>query len=589
MAEPRTGGRILVDNLLAQGADTVFCVPGESYLAVLDALYDHRDRIRVITCRHEAAAANMAVAYGKLTGRPGICFVTRGPGATQASVGVHTARQDWAPMILFIGQVPRRQRGRQSFQEVDLVAMFTPLANLAVEIDEPERLPEIVALAHRRATGARPGPVVVALPEDVTTATARAVDLGPTLAPRSVPDPRALARALELLSQARRPLVLAGGPGWSASTSARLARLATSLRLPVAATVRAQDLLDNRHPAYVGSLGLGMSGSLARRVRDADLLIALGTPLDDLSNRDYELIHAPRPVQRLIHVLPEAAELGRVYQADLPIAGEVDAFLEAALESVSGDGSGWREWSELARAEYLAGLEPRPAAGAVNLGVVVAELSLELPEDTIITAGAGNYNSWLFRGFQFKRPGTLCAPVSGAMGFGVPAALSAALLHPDRQVVCFAGDGDFLMAAQELATAIQYGLRMVVVVVDNGTLGTIRMHQEREYPGRVIATDLVNPDFAALARAFGAHGETVRRTEDFLPAFRRAAGSGRPAVIDLITDPEDISVGMTLSSLRAQGTSGSEPEAARDDLVHDLVGTPADAEDAGVAVVHLDL
>jgi acetolactate synthase-1/2/3 large subunit len=555
----RTGGQIVADQLVANGIEAAFCLPGESYLAVLDALYDTPTRL--ITCRHEAGAANMAVAYGKLTGRPGVCLVTRGPGATQASVGVHTAAQDSAPLLLLVGQVARGVRGRESFQELDVPAVFGPMAKWAAEAGDPARLPELLARAFEVATSGRPGPVVLALPEDVLAETARVADARPVrpLAPGVAP--AGLARLRELLGGARRPLVIAGGPGWTDAAAGDLRAVAEASRLPVAVSWRSQDVLDNRSASYVGDLGVSTNPALAERVRAADLVVAVGPRLGEITTGGYRLLEAPVPRQRLVHVHPGLAELGRLYQPDLAVNAAVGPFLAAWRSVPPVRGDAWAAWTEAARSNYQAWVRPWPAEGPaaggaapgpgrVDLGQALAALRERLPDDAIVASGAGNYSVWVHRYFQFRRHGTQLAPKSGAMGFGLPAALAAKVVHPERTVVAVAGDGDFLMCGQELATAVQHGLDVVVLVVDNAMYGTIRMHQERAYPARVIATGLQNPDFAALAEAYGAAGETVTTTADVPAALDRALGAGRPAVLALKVDPEAIAPGLTLSALR---------------------------------------
>jgi acetolactate synthase-1/2/3 large subunit len=546
--QQRTGGQIVAHQLAANGIDAAFCVPGESFLALLDALYDAPTRL--ITCRHEAAAANMAVAYGKLTGRPGVCLVTRGPGATQASVGVHTAAQDSAPMLLLVGQVSRAARGREAFQELDVPAVFGPMAKWAAEAGDPARLPELLSRAVRVATSGRPGPVVLSLPEDVLAGSARVGDARPVrpVAPGAVPAD--LARLRELLGGARRPLVLAGGPGWTEGAAADLRAVAEASHLPVAVAWRSQDVLDNRSPSYVGDLGISPNPALAERVRAADLVVAVGPRLGEITTSGYRLLEAPLPHQRLVHVHPGLAELGRLYQPELAVNAAVAPFLAAWRSVPPVRGDAWAAWTEAARTNYLAWVRPWPAPGRVDLGQVMVAMRERLADDAIVTNGAGNFSAWVHRFFQFRRHGTQLAPKSGAMGFGLPAALAAKVVHPDRAVVAVTGDGDFLMCGQELATAVQHRLDVVVLVVNNGRYGTIRMHQERAYPGRVIATDLDNPDFAALAEAYGAAGEAVTDTEAFPAAFERALKAGRPALLDLHVDPDAIAPGLTLSALR---------------------------------------
>lgn len=544
----RTGARILVDQLLVHGVDTVFCVPGESYLGVLDALRDAP--IRLVAARHEAAAAHMADADGKLTGRPGVCLVTRAPGATQASVGVHTACQDSTPLVLLVGQVPRRHLGREAFQELDYARMFGELAKWVTTVADAAALPEVVSRAFHAATSGRPGPVVIALPEDVQRDEAAVADAAPYRAAQAAPAPAEVERALELLAAAERPLIVVGGGGWSEQAGRDVAAFAEASKIPVAASFRRQDYVDNASPAYAGPLTIGMDPALARRVAEADVLLALGTRLGEIATRQYTLLEPPRPRQRLIHVHADPDELGRVYEAELPIVSGSPQFA-AALRPV--DGAHRSAWFERARADYLASLEPRGLPGALRLGDVVAHLRERLPADAVLTNGAGNFTVWCHRFYRFRRLGTQLAPCSGTMGYGLPAAVAAKLRCPERIVVCVAGDGDFLMSGQELATAVQHGAAIVVLVVNNGMLGTIRMHQERQFPGRPVGTDLVNPDFVAFARSFGAHAALVERSEDFPAAFEEALAAGRPALLELPVDPEAISPRATLSEIRAGG------------------------------------
>jgi len=545
----RTGGQILVDALRHQGVDRVYCVPGESYLPVLDALYDVPE-IALVSARHEGAAANMAEADGKLTGRPGICFVTRGPGATHASVGVHTAFQDSTPMILFIGQVPRGARDREGFQEVDFRAMFAPLAKWVAEIDQPGRIPEYVARAFRTALTGRPGPVVLSLPEDVLSeAVATAGQMAaPAMAPRATPGDGDVQTLSGLLKGASRPLVIVGGTGWSREGCAALADFAHRNRLPVVAGFRRQDLLDNRSENYCGHLTLGADPTLMERVKAADVILALGSRLGEITTSGYTLLAPPLPQQTLIHVHPDPDELGRVYQPRLAIASELSGFAQA-LSAVD---IGWDErrtdWLRDARKAYVKYSTPASsAAGAVDLASAIGWLSEHVSEDAIVTNGAGNYTVWVHRYFRYRQPRTELAPVSGSMGYGVPAAIAAKLRYPDREVIAFAGDGCFLMYPQELGTAVQHGANLVVIVVNNGTYGTIRMHQERRFPGRVIATDIVNPDFVALARSFGAHAERVRSTDRFAPAYREARAARKPALLELLVDPQQLSPSFRVS------------------------------------------
>ena len=538
----RNGGQILVEALLRNAVDTVYCIPGESYLPVLDALHDAHS-ISTIVTRHEGAASNMADAYGKLTGRPGICFVTRGPGATHAANGVHTAKQDSTPMILFVGQVESAFMGREAFQEVDYRQMFGGLAKWATEIDDIRRIPEVVAQAFAVAQSGRPGPVVIGLPEEVLFGSAAVADIPAPRIPQITPPVAALEELRGLLARARKPLLVVGGTGWDKAARDALQRFAKANDLPVVASFRRQDLYDNRDAQYAGQLGFGASPKLTARVQEADLLLVLGSRLSETPSAGYTLVQSPNPVQTLIHIHPDASELGRVYQADLPVQASMPA-IAAALDALPPlTERPWTEWTAAARADYLAySLPPTSPAelNGVDLAAVVSHLSEVLPEDAVISNGAGNYAVWVHRFYRYRAARCQLAPTNGAMGYGFPAAIAAKLRDPQRSVVCFAGDGCFMMYPQELATAVQYGAALIVIVVNNGMLGTIRMHQEREYPGRISATELRNPDFAALARAFGAHGELVERTEDFAAAFQRAQASGKPALIELRTDPRQI-------------------------------------------------
>ncbi|MFN3985644.1 MAG: thiamine pyrophosphate-binding protein [Rhodocyclaceae bacterium] len=548
---PRGAARVLVDNLIALGADTAFCVPGESYLQVLDALHDESERLRLITCRQEGGAAFMADAYGKLTGKPGICLVTRGPGATNAAIGVHTARQDSTPMLLFIGQVGRPELGREAFQEVDYRQMFAPLAKWATQIDDAARIPEILARAWHVAVSGRPGPVVIALPEDMLSDTVAVPDVMPTVMLLSHPAPEAYLRLGELLAEAARPMLVVGGSAWTAAARASLTAFAARWHLPVAAAFRRQDVFDNEHPCYVGELGTSASPALARRLVEADLVIALGARLDEMTTNGYTLIEAPLPRQRLVHIHPEAEELHHVYRPTLGVSATVQGFCAGLECLLPGTSPAWQAWTDAARGDYEANRSPGHYPGALDMGEVMRTLAAQLPDDVIVCNGAGNFTGWPQRFHRFRHYPSQLAPTSGAMGYGLPAGVAASLVCPQRQTLVFAGDGDFLMNGQELATAIQHGGKPLVLVVNNGMYGTIRMHQERRYPERVVATALYNPDFAALARAFGAHGEQVHQTAEFAPALARALASGTAALIELIVDPEQITTRGTLSGLRA--------------------------------------
>jgi acetolactate synthase-1/2/3 large subunit len=549
----RSGARILVDQLVVHGVDTAFCVPGESYIAVLDALRDAP--IRLVVARHEAGAANMAEAYGKLTGRPGICFVTRAPGATHAATGVYTAFQDSTPLILFVGQVPLEHRGREAFQELDYAAAFGALTKLAIEVEEPEQFPELTARAFQTAVSGRPGPVVVALPEDVLSATADVQDAAQFSRARAAASDEDLARARELLSGAEQPLIVVGGGGWSATAAADLQAFAEASVLPVATSFRRQDYIDNTSPSYAGVLTIGHDASLARRLREADLLLVVGSRLGDIPTRGYTTLQPPRTPQALVHVHADPEELGRVFQAELPILAGSAEFLAAARALEPVDGSHRVDWTESAHADFLASLQHKRGPGQLDVGDVMQHLRERLPDDAILTNGAGNYTVWCHRFYSFNSYRTQLAPCSGAMGYGIPAAIAAKVVHPSRTVVCVSGDGDFLMSGHELAAAVQEELPIIVLVVNNGMYGTIRMHQERLFPGRVVGTDLVNPDFVAWAHAFGAYGELVLRSEDFPDAFERALAEQRPALLELRVDPEAITPRQTLSQIRAEAGS----------------------------------
>jgi acetolactate synthase-1/2/3 large subunit len=537
-----TGGQILVQALRAQGVNRIYCVPGESYLQVLDALYDAPE-IAVVSARHEGAAANMAEADGKLTGRPGICFVTRGPGATHATVGVHTAFQDSTPMILFIGQVARRARDREGFQEVDFRAMFSPLAKWAAEIDDAARMNEYVARAFRVAMSGRPGPVVLSLPEDMLSGVALAPVLPMIDAPKARPVAADLKALVSLLEGASRPLLLVGGTGWDEAGCAGLLSFAQDNALPIVASFRRQDLIDNRHANYCGHLGLGVDATLAERVRSTDLIVAIGSRLGENTTNGYTLLSPPLTKQKLVHVHPDPNELGRVYQPLLSIACGLAEFGKA-LVGLKVEGAARRgEWLGQARESYVKFSTPPPAASAgefVDMSAVMGWLNENLAEDAIVANGAGNYTVWVHRYFRYRKPCTELAPTSGAMGYGVPAAIAASLRYPQRQVVAFAGDGCFMMYPQELCTAAQHGAKLIIIIVNNGTYGTIRMHQERRYPGRVVGTDLLNPDFVDFARSCGAFAERVETTDAFAGAFMRASAAGRPAVLELVVDPAQL-------------------------------------------------
>ncbi len=548
----RSGGRILVDQLRIHGADTAFCVPGESYLDVLNAFHELRECMRLIVCRQEGGAAFMAEAYGKLTGRPGICFVTRGPGATNASIGVHTAYQDSTPMILFIGQVGGDVVEREAFQEMDYRRVFGQMSKWVAQIDRAERIPEYVSRAFHTAVSGRPGPVVLSLPEDMLVSPVVAADAMPYARVKAHPGMADMDRLREMLEQAAKPLVILGGGDWSADACADIRAFIEANNLPAACSFRRQDLLDNRHPNYCGDVGIGISAALAQRVRGADLILCIGARLGEMTSSGYTLFSIPRPAQRMVHVHPSADELGRVYQAELMIHAGMREFAAVAANLPAVDSTHWRDWTHQGRADYLENLKHGAMPGALDLGEVMAWLRQRLPEGAILTNGAGNYSGWVQRFHQYTGFRTQLAPTNGAMGYGVPSGIAAKIVHPDRIVLSFSGDGCFTMNGQELATAAQYDLPVLFIVINNGMYGTIRMHQEREYPGRVYATALKNPDFAALARAYGLFGEVVNKTAEFAPAFERALGSNKPALLELRIDPEAITTRTSLSAVRAQ-------------------------------------
>jgi acetolactate synthase-1/2/3 large subunit len=548
--KPRNGGRILIDALIGHGVDLAFCVPGESYLAALDALHDSQDKIKLVVCRQEGGAAYMAEAYGKLTGKPGICFVTRGPGATNASVGVHTAFQDSTPMILFIGQVARDQVEREAFQEIDFRRMYGPMVKWVAEIEDAARIPELVSQAFHRAVNGRPGPVVLALPEDMLTDIAEVGDAMHYKVSRAHPGEEQVADFRALLAKAQRPLVILGGGGWDADAVSDIRAFAEANNLPVGCSFRCQDLFDNTLPNYAGDVGIGINPKLAQRVKESDLLIAIGPRLGEMTTSGYTLIDIPVPAQKLIHVHASVEELGRVYQATLPINSGMGAFARALRKMAPVDHKAWGSWTQGARSDYLDNIKHSPVPGDLQMGDIMAWLRQRLPDDAILTNGAGNYATWSHRFYQYRKFRTQLGPTNGSMGYGVPAAVAAKIAAPDRVVISFNGDGCFMMNGQELATAVQYGANVVFLVINNGMYGTIRMHQEKTYPGRVSGTELHNPDFVALGKAYGAHAELVEKTAEFAPAFERALAAGRPALLELRLDPEAITPKASLTDLR---------------------------------------
>jgi len=544
----RNGGQVLVESLVALGATKAFGVPGESYLAVLDALHDTQGKLDYVLCRNEGGAGFMAAAYGKLTGSPGICMVTRGPGVTNSSIGIHTAMQDSAPMLIFVGQVGTDMKGREAFQEIDYRAVFGTMAKWVVEIDDVERIPEILSRAWITATTGRPGPVVIALPEDMLTSDTDVAPLtGPARIAEPAPEAAALADALALLAGAKRPAILLGGCNWTESGKAALKAFAEASDIPVVAALRYQDMFDNHSPCYAGDLGLGLAAGVRKTMAEADVILALNTRFGEISTEGYTLFQVPVPAQKIIHVHGSIAEIGKIYVPTIGIPAGPNAFV-AALTPVKGD---WAEWRARARADYEATFALPKQPSPVDMVEVTAHLNKVLPEDAILTNGAGNFTIWPNKFFKFGPKARLLAPQSGAMGYGLPAAVAAKVACPDRTVICFAGDGDFQMNCQELGTAMQAGAQPIVLILNNGTYGTIRAHQERNYPARVSGTDLENPDFTGLARAYGFHAERVETTADFAAAFDRALASKTGAVLDLNISPEALTPRVTLSQMRA--------------------------------------
>lgn len=549
MQTSRTGGKILIDQLAAHGVGHIFMVPGESFLAALDALFE-TPSIRAITCRHESGAAMMAEATGKLTGRPGVAFVTRGPGSANAMAGLHIAEQDETPMLLLVGLPPNGFEGRGAFQEIALEQLFASFVKWAAVVRDARRIPEFIARAMHVAASGRPGPVVLGFPEDVLEAVVDVADAG-ALSPLTLaPSPDHMAAIADMLAGAERPLCIVGGPGWSRQAQSHLEDFAARFDMPVATAFRAQDFIDNRHASFAGHLGIAIESKLAAAVRSADVLLVIGAPLGEISTAGYRLLDAVKPQQRLVHVRPSPDALNRVFRADLPIVATSDAFMRAlaTLEAPSR-----HPWSTLRRDLRQASetwTRPVTTTRGLSLARCIEHASRILPGDTIVTNGAGNYAGFLHRHFIYKQFRSQLAPASGSMGYGLPAAIAAKLIEPGKPVVAFAGDGCFLMTGMELATAVQYSLPIVIVVSNNGMYGTIRMHQERHYPQRVIATSLVNPDFAELARSFGASGEQVREFDAFAPALDRALSFGGPAVIELVVDPEAITPQESIADIR---------------------------------------
>ena len=555
--ERRIGGKLLVECLQALGATKSFGVPGESYLAVLDALYDTRNSLDFVLCRNEGGAAFMASAYGKLTGTPGICFVTRGPGATNASIGVHTAMQDSAPMILFVGQVGTDMKGREAFQEINYRAYFGDVAKWVTEIEHADRIPEIISRAWITAQSGRPGPVVIALPEDVLAAETESVPLkGAVLVREAAPADETIDAMVLELSKAQKPLILMGGGGWTSNGSRDLQVFAEAGNLPVLAAFRYQDQYDNHSETYAGDAGVGMTPATKDLIRDADVIIAVNIRFGEMTTDGYTLLDVPQPAQKLIHIHASERELGKVYVPDLAIQAGPNAFAAALAErKVQGP---WEVWRETARRNYLASFEAPDQPSPVDMVKVTAFLRDRLPEDAVLTNGAGNFTVWPNKFFRFGSGQRLLAPQSGAMGYGVPAAIAAKVDDPGRTVVCFAGDGDFQMNCQELGTAMQANAQPIVLILNNGIYGTIRMHQERTFPERVLGTTLENPDFVTLAKAYGFHAERVESTEEFEVAFERALASPSGAVLELNVSPEALTPRQTLSQMRATALAAAE-------------------------------
>lgn len=551
----RSGAEVLIDALHINAIERIFCIPGESYLAALDALYDQKG-ISLIVCRNEGGAAYMAEAEGKLTGRPGVCFVTRGPGATNASGGLHVALQDSTPMILLIGQIARKDLDREAFQEIDYRRMFGQVAKWVAQIDDADRIPEYMNRAFSVATSGRPGPVVLALPEDMLVDQTLAHSAKPWQRVKTSPAFTDVARTVELLQAAERPLVIVGGSGWSDAIRLQLQEFAASCAIPIANSFRCQDFVDNEHPNYIGDLGLGVNPALTKRVQDSDCLLVIGSRLGEMTTGGFSLINIPSPRQLLIHVYPGAEELGHIYQPTLAINASADTFIAAlaAAEPNLKTQTARADEIKLLHQNYIDWSHSINVKAEVQFSDVIHSVRNLTDDDAIICNGAGNNSGWLHRFFHYRQYKTQLAPTSGTMGYGVPAAIAAKLRYPDRCVVAFAGDGDFMMNGQELATAMQYQANIIIIVVNNGIYATIRMHQEREYPRRVIGTDMVNPDFVALAQAYGAHGELVRTTDEFEPAFERSQAVGKPALIEILLDPEILTPTATVESLRAQSS-----------------------------------
>jgi len=549
----RSGAEVLIDALKINAVERIFCIPGESYLAALDALFD-RSEISLVVCRNEGGAAYMAEAEGKLTGKPGVCFVTRGPGATNASGGLHVAMQDSTPMILLVGQIARKDLDREAFQEIDYRRMFSEVAKWVAQIDDAGRIPEYLNRAFSIATSGRPGPVVLALPEDMLTDQTGATDARPTQIVTSSPAAADISQTVALLESAAQPLVIVGGSGWSEDTRLQLQDFCAANNLPLVNSFRCQDFIDNEHPNYIGDLGIGVNPALVQRIKAADCLLVIGARLGEMTTGGFTLIDIPCPQLRMIHVYPGAEELGHIYQPDLAINASAGPFVSAIGDNrlKLPDADAWAEQVTQAHQDYLDWNRSISVDSKVQLSDIIQDIRNRTANDAIICNGAGNNTSWLHRFFRYRQFRTQLAATSGTMGYGLPAAIAAKLRYPERCVVAFTGDGDFMMNGQELATAMQYRVNIIVIVVNNGIYATIRMHQEREYPGRVIGTDMVNPDFVALAKAYGAHGERIENTGEFEAAFERCLAADSPALIEVMLEPDILTPTATVDSLRAQ-------------------------------------
>jgi acetolactate synthase-1/2/3 large subunit len=559
----RTGGKLLADALVAQGVTHAFCVPGESYLDLLDGLYSVRNRLQLVTCRFEAGAVHMAEAHGKLTGRPGVAIVTRGPGACHAAIGVHVAFQDSTPLVLLVGQIPVDETDRETFQEVDYRRMFGPLAKWVTQIDDERRIPELMAHAFDVATSGRPGPVVVAISEEMQKRLANVPDIGPADVLPPHPAPEALPRLMEMLGRAKKPLAILGGSRWSEQGKADIRDWLLANDLPVSVAFRRMGLFDGTSPNYVGDLGVGADGALVARAKEADLILAIGTRIGEPVSQGYTLLDMAGATP-IIHVYPDQAEIGRVYRPALGIVSEVNAFAAAAKAVGAVKKPAWAAWTKDLRAARVAQAVPPDYEGPLNLATALQALEKELPADTIFTTDAGNFATWPNRFMHFGEKQDFLGPTNGAMGYAVPAAIGAKITAPARAVIGFVGDGGFLMTGQEIATAFHHAVNPVILVFNNQMYGTIRMYQERTYPARVSGTALTNPDFAKFIEAFGGHGEIVERTEELVPAVKRALASGKPAVVEIRTNPEQVTNRATIAELRAQaaGATGASPKPA---------------------------